>query len=145
MEGTSRCRGRSFHEDYDTSDDANDIESSVTNIDSGKNINKDDDNEEDEEEQMYSRGRSRSRSIIETENSHISQMPVNVVESILTPSADNSNSEIKQFEKVERTGPLHQREVLALRKVNLIDHLIMINSNLYCFFSLGINRSNTYS
>ena len=82
-----------------------------------------DDQDDEEDEEMYQRGRSRSRSMIGDESSFNPSRGVppegqhgNIESNIQVPVV----TETKSPEKVERTGPLHNREVLALKKVSFL-------------------------
>jgi hypothetical protein len=75
-------------------------------------------NEEDEI-QRYSRQRSRSRSF----NEH-DECPINIVTPVDPNNLSNSSAQpssdlAKKTEQPERSGPLQQREVLALKKVRI--------------------------
>lgn len=80
-----------------------------------------DDNDEDE---IYSRGRSRSHSMHQNDSLPLplpgETLPPNMYPPNMENHLNSSHNENKAFEKVERTGPLHQREVQALRKVIIL-------------------------
>jgi hypothetical protein len=79
-----------------------------------------DDNDEDE---IFSRGRSRSHSMHQNDSLPLPLPGESHPPSIYPPNMEShlgsNQGESKAFEKVERTGPLHQREVQALRKVRV--------------------------
>ena len=118
MEQNPRRRGGSFHESEDASDDSHGPEPvdfsklNMTDVSSQ-------DVEEDENE-IYGRGRSRSRSVHEYDpNSSHLVVPSVIENSCLEMQANNQKiiNSRSSDRLAERTGPLHQKEVLALRKV----------------------------
>lgn len=75
-----------------------------------------DENEEDEIER-YSRQRSRSRSFNEHDDTPISNITHVDPNLFVSNLAQPVNDAAKKVEPAERSGPLQQREVLALKKV----------------------------
>jgi hypothetical protein len=90
------------------------------------NLEDDDDYQEEENEEeeneRYSRQRSRSRSFNEHDDNSMSIVsaidPSIFVGSNMHPVTDV----VKKSEQPERSGPLQQREVLALKKVTMTAH-----------------------
>ena len=113
MEQKPRRRGGSFHEMTEQEEQQFDgpepVDFSKLNLTESTNKN----DEEEDENEIYSRGRSRSRSV------HEFDLNCN---HLIVPNNDNNDNPVgtakRQTDKLaERTGPLHQKEVLALRKV----------------------------
>jgi hypothetical protein len=74
-------------------------------------------NEEDqEEEELYTRGRSRSRSVHANDDAPDSNIVTPIDPSSYISKGNNSDQRNDKLSS-ERTGPLQQREVVALKKV----------------------------
>ena len=110
---------------YDASNSGDDsLDVTQLNLEDDEDY-QEDENEEDENER-YSRQRSRSRSFNEhdeTPTSNITHVDPN---SFANSSAQPTNDAAKKAEPAERSGPLQQREVLALKKVTqyLLDRFL---------------------
>ena len=77
----------------------------------------DDDQEIEQEEELYTRGRSRSRSMHANDETGLD------ASSSIDITANKIHAEQQRTEKLvvaERTGPLQQKEIVALKKVCLI-------------------------
>lgn len=88
-----------------------------------ENEDNDEENDDDNnEEELYSRGRSRSHSMHQNDGSSLplpsGVVPDNGIIHVDPSTIPVSSNENKSFEKLERTGPLHQREVKALKLVS---------------------------
>ena len=99
---------------YDASNSDESLDAAQLNLEDDEDYQEDEN--EEEEQERYSRQRSRSRSFNEHDDA-----PISIVTSIdpssfsnaVQPTADAA----KKAEPAERSGPLQQREVLALKKV----------------------------
>jgi hypothetical protein len=121
MEQNPRRRGGSFHETTEQEDYQFDGPEPVdfSKLDLTHSYIENDDEDEDE---IYNRGRSRSRSVHEFDanSAHLVVPAINENSSNENPIGIFKSSSGRQPEKItERTGPLHQKEVLALRKVSI--------------------------
>lgn len=140
MEPSRRTRGGSFHEEFDSIGseppklaNRHQLEGEMRFITpyfdhsympeplDPSQLEDDLEDELEEEELLYTRGRSRSRSIHSDESPPVvSDSPQTPVKTAPIPiPIPPSNPHKATTEKVERTGPLHSREVLALQKVNI--------------------------
>jgi hypothetical protein len=123
----TRRRGGSFHEQ----EDGNTVQFVTPYYEGGpepldlsklrlENMGEEDNDsgDDEDEEEIYTRGRSRSRSI----HANDSNAPVFISSESGQPpipdnSAENSGDDSGKAGKVERTGPLQQKEIVALQKV----------------------------
>lgn len=87
--------------------------------------------EEEDEEELYTRGRSRSRSVHANDSGSDSFM-VNEGEDYSGSAPETPQSEMVDDGrgKAERTGPLQQREVVALQKVGGL-HCVSLFAHLH--------------
>lgn len=149
---SGRRRGRSFHENENEDNGmqfitpqfngiVNDISSTTDrSLDPSQLIIDDDskaDNDDEEyvdDEDVCSRGRSRSRSVHQMDENTNNIVPVQIDTSSINNNNDNinnSNNDTNKTDKLERSGPLQQREVLVLKKgiveyINIIESIIII-------------------
>lgn len=78
--------------------------------------NNDDEEEESpvDEDEIYNRGRSRSRSIHEMDSAPVSADAIIAQHNSIDPP---SSSEVSKQKPPEKSGPLNNKEILALKKV----------------------------
>lgn len=119
-------RGRNHHDDDDYNKDLDLSKLSFYDED-----NNNDDEEEEEpadEDEIYNRGRSRSRSIHELDSAPLSADAVIAQHNIVDPP---SSSEVSKLKPPEKSGPLNNKEILALKKV-IQDYFFVIVGYCLC-------------
>lgn len=127
-------RGRNRNDDDDCNKDLD-----LSKLSFYDEENDDDDEEEEspqDEDEIYNRGRSRSRSIHEMDSAPISAENIIAQHNSVDPP---SNSEMSKQKAPEKTGPLNNKEILALKKV--ISLLFLILFSLLFIVHVGSRRS----
>jgi hypothetical protein len=104
---------------YDSSNSGEEgLDAAQLSLEDDEDYQEEEENEEDENER-YSRQRSRSRSFNEHDDNSLSIITA-VDPAVFTSSIFPATEVAKKLEQPERSGPLQQREVLALKKVGLL-------------------------
>lgn len=91
--------------------------------------------EEEDEEELYTRGRSRSRSVHANDQDGSTYVANDREGNSGPPELQSEHSDDASKNgagKVERTGPLQHREVIALQKVSVPPHIPHTRSACYC-------------
>jgi hypothetical protein len=104
---------------YDALNSGSDTDATQLSLEDDEDYQEDEEENEEEENERYSRQRSRSRSF--NEHDEITSIVTPVDPSTFSSNVlQAANDALKKSEIIERSGPLQQREVLALKKVSLI-------------------------